>query len=106
MKLFINLSQTVWVFGFKLFHIVPLPYHWFKNKWKTLRLIICNKLLVEAILAQRNYIITTMKILCTKITTIVRLVDEYYISSTIGDINWVSKFKTRSKNDIIDWNIR
>ena len=61
---------------------------------------------METILAQRNYIITTMKILCTKITTIVRLVDEYYISSTIGDINWVSKFKTRSKNDIIDWNIR
>ena len=61
---------------------------------------------METILAQRNYIITTMKILCTKITTIVRLVDEYYISSTIGDINWVSKFKTKSKNDIIDWNIR
>ena len=33
------LSQTIWVFWFKLFHIMPMPYHWFKNKWKTLILI-------------------------------------------------------------------
>ena len=67
------LSQTFWVFGFKLFHIMPMPYCWFKNKWKTLRLIICIKLLVQATLSlvQRDYIKTTMKILCANITTIV-----------------------------------
>ena len=38
----------------------------------------------KLLLVQRDYIKTTMKILCTKITTIVRLVDarkfKYYIS--------------------------
>ena len=53
------LSRTYWVFGFKLFHIMPIPYHWFKNKWKTLRLIICIKLSVKTILVQRDYIKTT-----------------------------------------------
>ena len=48
-NLFVYLSQTFWVYGFKLFHIVPMPYHWFQNKWKTLRLIICVKLLVQTI---------------------------------------------------------
>ena len=92
------LSQTFWVFGFKLFHIMPMPYCWFKNKWKTLRLIICIKLLVQTtlLLVQRDYIKTTMKILCTKITTIVSRC-KYYMSSKIWDIVWVSKFKTRSK---------
>ena len=82
------LSQTFWVFGFKLFHIMPMPYHWFKNKWKTLILIIYIKLLVQTILllVQRDYIKTTLKILCTKITTIVRLVDV--------NIIWVLKFGT------------
>ena len=64
------LSQTFWVFGFKLFHIVPMTYHWFKNKCKTSWLIICNKLLVQAILVQIYYVKKTMKMLCTKITTI------------------------------------
>ena len=82
------LSRTFWVFGFKLFHIMPMPYHWFKNKWKTLILIIYIKLLVQTILllVQRDYIKTTLKILCTKITTIVRLVDV--------NIIWVLKFGT------------
>ena len=82
------LSRTIWVFWFKLFHIMPMPYHWFKNKWKTLILIICIKLLVQTILllVQRDYIKTTLKILCTKITTIVRLVDV--------NIIWVLKFGT------------
>ena len=72
-----HLSQTIWVFWFKLFNIMLMPYHWFKNKWKTLILIIYIKLLVQTILllVQRDYIKTTLKILCTKITTIVRLVD-------------------------------
>ena len=62
------LSQTFWVFGFKLLRIMPMPYHWFKNKWKTLRLIICIKLLVQTtLLVQRVYIKTTMKILCTEL---------------------------------------
>ena len=43
------LSQTFWVFEFKLFHIMPMPHQWFKNKWKTLRLIICITLLVQTI---------------------------------------------------------
>ena len=55
------LSQTFWVFGFKLFYSMPMPYHWFKSKWKTLRLIICIILLVQTILVQRDYIKTTMK---------------------------------------------
>ena len=82
------LSRTFWVSGFKLFHIMPMPYHWFKNKWKTLILIIYIKLLVQTILllVQRDYIKTTLKILCTKITTIVRLVDV--------NIIWVLKFGT------------
>ena len=52
---------------------MPMPYHRFKNKSKTLRLIICTKLLVQTtlLLVQRDYIKTTMKILRTKITTIV-----------------------------------
>ena len=54
---------------------MPMPYHWFENKWTTLRLIICIKLLMQKILVQRDYIKTTTKILCTKIATIVRLVD-------------------------------
>ena len=67
---------------------MPMPYHWFKDKWKTLRLVICIKLLVQTILllVQRDYIKTTLKILCTKITTIVRLVDV--------NIIWVLKFGT------------
>ena len=71
-----------------ILHIMPMPYHWFKDKWKTLRLIICIKLLVQTILllVQRDYIKTTLKILCTKITTIVRLVDV--------NITWVLKFGT------------
>ena len=83
------LSRTIWVFWFKLFHIMPMPYHWFKNKWKTLILIICIKLLVQTILllVQRDYIKTTLKILSTKITTIVRLVDV--------NIIWVLKFGTK-----------
>ena len=50
------LSQTIWVFWFKLFHIMPMPYYWFKNKWKTLILYI--KLLVQTILllVQRDYV--------------------------------------------------
>ena len=82
------LSRTIWVFWFKLFHIMPMPYHWFKNKWKTLILIIYIKLLVQTILllVQRDYIKTTLKILCTKITAIVRLVDV--------NIIWVLKFET------------
>ena len=74
-SIFMYLSQTFWVSGFKLFHIVPMSYHSFRNKWKTLRLIICIKLLVQTILVQRHYIKTIMKILCTKITAIARLVD-------------------------------
>ena len=69
---------------------MPMPYHWFKNKWKTLILIIYIKLLVQTILllVQRDYIKTTLKILCSKITTIVRLVDvyRYYISSNIWEL--------------------
>ena len=82
------LSQTTWVFWFKLFHIMLMPYQWFKNKWKTLILIIYIKLLVQTILllVQRDYIKTTLKILCTKITAIVRLVDV--------NIIWVLKFET------------
>ena len=84
------LSRTIWVFWFKLFHIMPMPYHWFKNKWKTLILIIYIQLLVQTILllvlVQRDYIKTTLKILCTKITTTVRLVDV--------NIIWVLKFGT------------
>ena len=82
------LSRTIWVFWFKLFHIMLMPYHWFKNKWKTLILIIYIKLLVQTILllVQRDYIKTTLKILCTKITTTVRLVDV--------NIIWVLKFGT------------
>ena len=82
------LSRIFQVSGFKLFHIMPMPYHWFKNKWKTLILIIYIKLLVQTILllVQRDYIKTTLKILCTKITTIVRLVDV--------NIIWVLKFGT------------
>ena len=91
------LSRTIWVFWFKLFHIMPMPYHWFKNKWKTLILIIYIKLLVQTILllVQRDYIKTTLKIiLCTKITTIVRFSRcKYYMGSKIWDIAWVSKFK-------------
>ena len=34
---FMNLLWTFRVFGFKLFPIMPMPYHWFKNKWKTLQ---------------------------------------------------------------------
>ena len=66
------LSQTFWVSGFKLFYIMPMPYYWFKNKRKILRLIICTKLLVQTtlLLIQRDYIKTTMKKI-TKITTIV-----------------------------------
>ena len=92
------LSQAFWVFGFKLFHIMLMRYHWFKNKWKTLRLIICIKLLVQATLSlvQRDYIKTTMKILCTKITTIVSRC-KYYMSSKIWDIVWVSKLKQGQK---------
>ena len=33
------LSPTIWVFWFKLFRIMPMPYHSFKDKWKALRLI-------------------------------------------------------------------
>ena len=68
---------------------MPMPYHWFKGKWKTFRLIICIKLLVQTILllVQRDYIKTTLKILSTKITTIVRLVDV--------NIIWVLKFGTK-----------
>ena len=82
------LSRTISVFWFKLFHIMPMPCHWFKNKWKTLILIIYIKLLVQTILllVQRDYIKTTLKILCTKITTIVRLADV--------NIIWVLKFGT------------
>ena len=52
------LSLTFWVSGFKLFYIMPMPYHWFKNKWKNLRLIICTKLLVPTtlLLVQKDYI--------------------------------------------------
>ena len=52
------LSQTIWVFWFKLFHIMLMPYHWFKNKWKTLILTIYIKLLEQTILllVQRDYI--------------------------------------------------
>ena len=89
-------------FWFKLFHIMPMSYHWFKDKWKTWRLMNCIKLLVQTLLllVQRDYIKTTLKILRSKITTIVRLVDayRYYMSSKIWDIVWVSKFKTRSKS--------
>ena len=76
------LSRTIWEFWFKLFH-------WFKHKWKTLRLINCIILLVQTILllVQRDYIKTTLKILSTKITTIVRLVDV--------NIIWVLKFGTK-----------
>ena len=77
-----------------------MPYHWFKNKWKTVAPIIYIKLLVQTILllVQRDYIKTTLKILCTKITTIVRFSRcKYYMGSKIWDIAWVSKFKTRSK---------
>ena len=84
------LSPTIWVFWFKLFRIMPMPYHSFKDKWKALRLINCIKLLVQTILllVQRDYIKTTLKILCIKITTIVRLIDvaKYYMSSKIWDI--------------------
>ena len=82
------LSWTFWVFRFILFHIIPMSYHWFKNKWKTLRLIICIKLIVQTILllVQRDNIKTTMKILCPKIITIVRLVNL--------NIIWVLKFGT------------
>ena len=74
------LSRNIWVFWFKLFHIMPMLYHWFHNKWKTLILIICIKLLAQTklLLVQRELI------LCTKITTIVRLVDV--------NIVWVLKF--------------
>ena len=73
---------------------MPMPYHFFKDKWKTRlkkRLISYIKLLVQTILllVQRDYIKTTLKILCTKITTIVRLVDV--------DIIWVLKFGTEFK---------
>ena len=65
------LSQTFWVSGFKLLYIMPMPHYWFKNKWKTLRLIICTKLLVQTtLLVQRDYTKTTMKKIA-KITTIV-----------------------------------
>ena len=65
-----------------------MPYHWFKNKWKSLRLIIDIKLLLQTTLSlvQRDYIKTTMKILCTKITTIVSHIDV--------NIIWVLKFGT------------
>ena len=56
-----------------------MPHHRFKNKCKTLRLIICIKLLVETILVQIDYIKTTIKILCTKTIATVRLVDENII---------------------------
>ena len=50
----------------------------------------CIKLLVQTLLllVQRDYIKTTLKILRSKITTIVRLVDayRYYMSSKIWDI--------------------
>ena len=96
------LSQTMWVFWFKLFHVMLMPYHWFKDKLKTSRLKNYIKLLVQTILllVQRDYIKITLKILCSKITTIlVRLVDvyRYYMRFKIWDIDWVSKFKTRSK---------
>ena len=93
------LSQTFWVSEFKLFHIMPMPYHWFKNKWKTLTLIICIKLLVQTtlLLVQRDYIKTTINVLCTKITTIVSRC-KFFMSSKIWDIVWVLKFKTRSKS--------
>ena len=87
------LSQTIWVFWFKLFHIMPMPYYWFKNKWKTLILYI--KLLVQTILllVQRDYVKTTLKILRTKITTVLRLVDV--------NIIWVLKFATKTRSKII-----
>ena len=69
------LSRTFWVSGFKLFYIVPMSYHWFRNKWKTVFNYYSIKLLVQTILVQRHYIKTIMKILCTKITAIARLVD-------------------------------
>ena len=74
------LSRNIWVFWFKLFHIMPMLYHWLQNKWKTLIFIICIKLLVQTILL----LVQRELILCTKITTIVRLVDV--------NIVWVLKF--------------
>ena len=67
---------------------MPMLYHWFKNKWKTLIPKICIRLLVETILllVQRDYIKTALKILCTKITLTVRLVDV--------NIIWGLKFGT------------
>ena len=93
------LSRTFWVFGFKLFHIIPMLYHWFKNTWKILTPITCVKLPVQTtlVLVQRDYIKETMKILRRKIATIVSRC-KYYMSSKIWDIVWVSKFKTRSKS--------
>ena len=90
------LSQTIWVFWFKLFHIMPMPYHWFKNKWKTLILIIYIKLLVQTILllVQRDFENTVYKNYNN--SQISRC--KYYMSSKIWDIVWVSKFKTRSKS--------
>ena len=59
-----------------------MPYHWFKNKCKTVRIIICIKLWVQTILVQIDYIKTTTKILCTKITTISQVSRcKYYTSS-------------------------
>ena len=50
------------------------------------------------LLVQRDYIKTTLKILCTKITTIVWLVDVNIMwVPKLGTV-WVSKFKTRSKS--------
>ena len=95
------LSRTVWVFWFKLFHNMPMPYHWFKNKWKTL--ILCNLYQTTSAnnitislkrLYKNNFANTVYK---NYNTTIVRLVDVNIMSSKIWDIVSVSKFKTRSK---------
>ena len=42
---------------------MPMPYHWFKNKWKTLIPIIYIKLLVQTILllVQRDFENTVYK---------------------------------------------
>ena len=76
---------------------MPMPYDWFKNKWKTLIPIISIKLTSAnniSISSKRLYKNNFELIPCTKITTIVRFSRcKYYMGSKIWDIAWVSKFK-------------
>ena len=67
-------------------HITDLKISEKKHKTNKLVLYKTIKLLVQRILVQRDYKKTTMKILCTKIRIIVRLVNVNFI--------WVLKFGT------------